>query len=69
MSTLKFKTTIKCGGCIAKVTPALNETVGEGNWLVDLATPDKMLTVETDSTTPADIQKALENVGYKAESI
>jgi hypothetical protein len=25
MKTLKFKTNINCGGCLAKVTPFLNE--------------------------------------------
>jgi hypothetical protein len=43
----KFKTNIKCDGCIAKVTPALNETVGQGNWNVDLQNPNKVLTIQT----------------------
>ncbi len=28
METLKFKTNINCGGCVAKVTPELNATEG-----------------------------------------
>ena len=63
----KFKTNIKCDGCIAKVTPSLNEAVGQNNWKVDLANPSKILTVETDDKNK--IIKALEKVGYKAEPI
>ncbi|WP_246229488.1 heavy-metal-associated domain-containing protein [Mucilaginibacter humi] len=43
METLKFKTNINCGGCIAKVTPALNQAVGEGNWQVNTDIPEKHL--------------------------
>ncbi len=59
METLKFKTNINCGGCIAKVTPALNETAGEGNWQVNTNIPEKILTVNTEA--PADL--IIEKVG------
>ncbi|WP_338871255.1 heavy-metal-associated domain-containing protein [Spirosoma sp. SC4-14] len=65
METLKFKTNIKCGGCIATVTPFLNETVGEGHWQVDLQDVNKVLT--TDTGTATDVKQALEKAGYKAE--
>ncbi len=48
MKTLQFKTNIKCGGCVAKVSPHLNKTVGENKWKVDTLDPEKTLTVETD---------------------
>lgn len=64
----KFKTNIKCDGCIAKVTPSLNEAVGQNNWKVDLASATKTLTVEGESDQQKVI-KALEKVGYKAEVI
>ncbi|UFH56936.1 heavy-metal-associated domain-containing protein [Spirosoma sp. KNUC1025] len=69
MKTLKFKTNIKCGGCVATVTPFLNATVGEGRWQVDVQNPDKILTTETDSATLADIRQAIEKAGYKAEPL
>ena len=46
METLKFKTNIKCSGCIATVTPFLNKTVGAENWQVDIQAPEKTLTVQ-----------------------
>jgi copper chaperone len=65
----KFKTNIKCDGCIAKVTPALNETVGQGNWNVDLQNPNKVLTIQNDSVKTETIEEALKKVGYKMEKI
>ena len=70
METLKFKTTIKCSGCVSKVTPVLNEAVGEDNWEVDIQAPDKVLTIASeDQINAADVVKAIEGAGYKAESI
>jgi len=70
METLKFKTTIKCSGCVEKVTPVLNETVGKNNWQVDLQTPEKLLTINSDKeVSEQDVVKAMESVGYKANKI
>ncbi|MEO8474564.1 MAG: heavy metal transport/detoxification protein [Chryseolinea sp.] len=68
MEAIKFKTNIKCSGCIAKVTPHLNATVGEDNWQVDTTDPSKVLTVvgETDFLK---IIKTVEKAGYKAEKL
>jgi copper chaperone len=70
METIKFKTTIKCSGCVATVTPGLNETVGVNNWQVDLQSPDKVLTVNTsDKDKEKDVIQKLQQAGYKAEKI
>jgi copper chaperone len=70
METLKFKTNIKCSGCIATVTPFLNKTVGENNWQVDLQAPEKVLTVHTnDKEKEAEVIQSLQEAGYKAEKI
>ena len=69
MSTKQFKTNIMCGSCIAKVTPALNETLGENNWKVDTQHPTKILTVLSDGAHVDDIIKAVEKAGYKAEEM
>lgn len=47
MEILKFKTNINCGGCIATVTPSLNNLKGVEKWEVDTKSPDKILTVQT----------------------
>lgn len=70
METLKFKTTIKCGGCIATVTPVLDALKGVENWEVDTANPDKVLTVTTGpGVRAAEVIAALKTKGYHAESV
>lgn len=70
METAKFKTNIKCSGCIATVTPFLNKTVGENNWQVDLQAPEKVLTVNTDGTVnESEVIRSLQEAGYRAEKI
>ena len=41
----RFKTTLKCSGCVSKVTPFLNSLRDVTEWSVDLQHPDKVLTV------------------------
>lgn len=70
METLKFKTNIKCGGCVATVTPVLNNLEGINKWEVDVNNPDKVLTVEAkDAGTETKLVNALKEKGYNAEKI
>ena len=69
METLRFKTNIKCAGCIATVTPKLNEKVGGGNWDVDIENPDKILTVRLDDVNESDVITAVEDAGFKAQKL
>ena len=69
METVQFKTNIKCSGCIATVTPMLNELVGHDNWEVDIQSPDKILTVSTEQAGKQEIKQAVEKAGYKAEPV
>ncbi|HJW15986.1 MAG TPA: cation transporter [Flavisolibacter sp.] len=68
MNTIKMKTNIMCGSCIAKVTPVLDEAAGKDNWKVDTANPAKILTL-TNVEDENKIIGALEKIGYKAEVI
>ncbi|GGC29636.1 hypothetical protein GCM10011386_22060 [Parapedobacter defluvii] len=68
-TTLKFKTTINCGGCLAAVTPSLNQSVGEGNWQVDINNPDKILTVNANAADADTVVAAVSKAGFKAESV
>lgn len=69
METLKFKTNIKCSGCVATVTPQLNNTVGEHNWSVDIQNPDKILTVTADDVTSNEVVEAVNRAGFQAEAV
>jgi copper chaperone len=66
---IELKTNIMCGSCIAKVTPVLNEMVGENNWKVDTQNPKKILTLTNDDVDKNDVINALQKVGYKAEEL
>lgn len=67
MKTLKFKTNIKCTGCVAKVTPFLNAEKGIEKWDVDIFNPEKILSIETDNINSDKIIEAIEKAGFKAE--
>jgi copper chaperone len=69
METLKFKTNIKCSGCVASVTEPLNAAAGEGNWQVDLTSADKTLVITNPKIQGQQIIAAVEKAGYKAEEV
>ena len=66
MNTLKFTTNIKCGGCIAKVAPSLNNEKGITKWEVDTTNPQKVLTVETSELLETEIVSIIKNAGFSA---
>ncbi|MDD4009829.1 MAG: heavy-metal-associated domain-containing protein [Fermentimonas sp.] len=69
MKTMKFKTNINCSNCVAKVTPFLDKKVGKEFWNVDIESPDKILSVDTDDLTEEDIVKTVKRTGFEAEAI
>ena len=69
MKTFKFKTTIKCSGCVANVTPILNSETTIQNWSVDITDPEKILTITTAGDQPVKSIELLEKAGYKIEPI
>jgi copper chaperone len=70
METLKFKTNIKCGVCIATVTPTLNNLKGVKHWEVDTTNPNKILSIEAeDGLTIVDVINTLKNKGYNAQAV
>lgn len=66
---LTFKTNINCSGCVARVTPALDELTTITKWEVDTLNPNKILTVHADSTLKEEIIKSVSGVGFKIEPI
>ena len=66
MKTLKFKTNINCGGCIAMVTPSLNSAEEIAKWEVDTTDPQKVLSVETSTLSEDEVIAILKKAGYNA---
>jgi len=70
MQTIKYKTNIKCGGCIATVAPYLNELKDLEKWEVDTNSPDKVLTIQgTSESIDQEVVNSLKKAGYTAEKI
>lgn len=69
METIKFKTNLKCNGCISAITPAMNSIKGIIRWNVDLTTPDRLLIVECEDDVSADVLAAINKAGYKIEKV
>lgn len=65
---MKFKTTIKCSGCVSTVTPFLDAVEGINDWSVDLVSPDRILTVNGNSTDN-EVIEVLKKAGFTAEKI
>lgn len=69
MNIYKFKTNINCGGCIASVTPHLNGNKNINDWKVDTSSPDKVLTVSSESLAQEELKAIIAKAGFNAEEI
>ena len=67
MSTLRFKTSMKCGGCVSKVTPSLNGIDGIKTWKVDFTMPQSTLEVETDENIGQQVIDAVKKIYSKPD--
>ena len=66
---LKFKTNINCNNCIRSVSGFLNEVGEIKRWEVDIANPEKILTVEGDDLTAEAVIEAVEEAGFDIEEV
>ena len=67
--TFVFKTNINCGGCIAKVTPFLDNTNGIETWTVDTTNKDKLLSVTSNGISENEIIDTVQKAGFKIEAL
>jgi copper chaperone len=65
---MKFKTNMKCDGCVSSVKPYLDSTAEIESWSVDLNSPEKTLTVKTGSLKKDEVIAIVSKAGFKAES-
>ena len=68
-TTVRFKTSLKCGGCVAKITPLLNSMRNVAEWSVDLNTPERLLTVTLKDGDTSPVHKAVTGAGFKIEEV
>ncbi|WP_281226007.1 heavy-metal-associated domain-containing protein [Flavobacterium aquiphilum] len=67
--TFVFKTNINCGGCIAKVTPFLDNTNGIETWTVDTTNKDKLLSITSTGISENEIIDTVQKAGFKIEAL
>ena len=69
METIQFKTNINCDGSVEKETAKFSKEKGVKSWNVDTFNPNKILTIETEVLTSAQIIELVKIVGFKAEKV
>lgn len=69
MKQYQFKTNINCSGCVAKVTPVLDQNPDVKEWQVDTNNPSKILTVQTENLKEDDVKALVQKAGFKAETV
>jgi copper chaperone len=67
METVQFKTNINCSGCVARITPKLNEAKGIVTWKVDTEDPHKVLTVQTDNLSGESVMEIVKKAGFSIQ--
>ena len=65
----KYKTNIKCLGCIEKVGPELDATKGIEKWEVDLSHPDRILTVHCQSDSEEAVLDSVRKAGFQMNAL
>jgi len=69
MQTLKFKTNLKCNGCVNAIKPGVDSIKGIKSWRVFLDVQEKTLEVDIDSNSEEEVtiavQDAVTKAGYK----
>ena len=69
MEQMRFKTSIKCNGCLEKVTLYLNNAKGIEKWKVDLENPEKVLTVKAENASEGNVIKAVEKAVFEIQRV
>lgn len=67
MEILRFKTSLKCNGCVSAITPFMDGLAGIDSWKVDLSTPDRILTVMSENEVAGEVISGVKKAGYEIE--
>jgi copper chaperone len=69
VTTLTFKTNVKCNGCKQAIAKYLDEDPGIQSWRVDIFDPDRLLTVQGEEVTAEKVISLLRQAGYSGELV
>jgi copper chaperone len=65
MKTIRFKTNLKCGGCIKAITPGLESLNIIDTWSVDLENPDRVLEIKAPEDVSELVIESVKKAGYQ----
>jgi copper chaperone len=65
MKTIRFKTNLKCGGCVKAITPGLESLNIIDTWSVDLETPDRILEIKAPEDVSEQVIESVKKAGYQ----
>ncbi len=65
----RFRTSIMCNGCIAKITPVLDNAHGIASWKVDLSHPDRILSVVPNGISEEELLTLVRDAGFTIERV
>jgi copper chaperone len=69
MEILRFKTSLKCGGCVKAITPGLESLSQIEKWSVDLENPDKVLEIEASEDISDQVLDSVKKAGYEISQL
>ncbi len=69
METLRFKTNLKCSGCVGKIAPGLDEMDTIEKWSVDIESPDKVLEIEASEDISDEVLESIKKAGYQISQL
>ncbi|MBK7173014.1 MAG: heavy-metal-associated domain-containing protein [Bacteroidales bacterium] len=65
MENLKFRTSLKCNGCVNAITPWLSNINEIKSWNVDLNSIDKVLEIEANEDISDQVIENIKKAGYE----
>jgi len=65
IQTLRFKTSLKCSGCVRAITPGLESLNTIEHWNVDLESPEKVLEVQATDDISEMVIESVKKAGYQ----
>jgi copper chaperone len=65
MKTIRFKTNLKCGGCVKAITPGLESLNIIDTWSVELENPDRVLEIKAPEDVSEQVIESVKKAGYQ----
>lgn len=69
MKTIRFKTNLKCGGCVKAITPGLESLNIIDSWSVDLENPDRVLEIKAPEDVSEQVIESVKKAGYQISQL